>query len=239
MNYKNAAKRISLLLFPALLWWAATTSRHWFIHPHCAQNPQSCTRDSVFFLDRFSLGVEDGKADEYSYVAQNISGILGLAVPTLWHGTQLLLGVSWPAVLVNLTSDLGLVIQTAAWNGFFTEASHLFVQRPRPFVYTDPVGRGLDPAHYTSFYSGHTSFVSAMNAAIFLILLYRGAPLLILLFSAGLWEVMVFFTAYFRMMAGRHFLTDVTTGAVAGAFMAWLIVYYGGSRKKQKAGSHK
>jgi membrane-associated phospholipid phosphatase len=90
----------------------------------------------------------------------------------------------------------------------------------------NPAHEGMNQAHYISFYSGHTSFSSAMNTAIFLILLAHRVPLWAMLLSFISMESLVFSTAYFRILAGRHFLTDVICGACAGALVAWTVVWY-------------
>ena len=128
--------------------------------------------------------------------------------------------VLWPAALAASGIDLVLFTQTAGINGMLTEIAHDFARRPRPFVYGDPNGRGRDPQNYTSFYSGHTSFASAAAAFLILTLLARGAPVwLLVLVGAGA-ELLVASTALFRMLAGRHFLSDVVCGALAGSAVA-------------------
>ncbi len=212
-------------IIPSLLWWGATAARSSWIHPSCLTTPQTCTKESVLKVDQLSLGMEDWKADEYSYWTQNFAGTLAGAVPMTWHSALFLLRRCNSVTAVSSAfMDLLILGQTIAWNGLLTETSHLISQRPRPFVYQAPLERGIDPAHYTSFYSGHTSFTAATTFAIFLILLYRGAPQLILCLSAITFETLVLSTAYFRILAGRHFLTDVICGAIAGSLTAWMIL---------------
>jgi membrane-associated phospholipid phosphatase len=221
-----------LILIPSLLWLGSTYARSYVIHPKCAQNPQTCSKQSVSGIDRFLIGMEDSDADHYSYLTQNTSGALGLLVPLVWHTSSVLIGrIPGLTALAYLGADLVLVIETTTWNGFLTELSHLLSQRPRPFVYTDPAQRGTDTAHYTSFYSGHTSFTAAANAILFFILLARGAPWIILILSIALGEAFVLATAYFRILAGRHFLTDVICGAIAGTLVAWMIYRHHQSRR--------
>jgi undecaprenyl-diphosphatase len=100
----------------------------------------------------------------------------------------------------------------------------LIFQRPRPFVYLDPLQRGIDPAHYTSFYSGHTSFAAAMGVSVLILLWKRKVPLPFLAVLVVFIQVLVFSTGYFRIMAGRHFLTDVIVGGIAGAVTALCVL---------------
>jgi membrane-associated phospholipid phosphatase len=223
---KSKSFRFMVLVVPALLWLTATVARPYVIEPRCLKFPGTCTQESVIPIDQLSLGMEDWKADYYSYWTQNTSGVLAYLVPTTWHTLHFALGsLSGPAALASIGADFLIVSQTIAWNGFFTELSHLISQRPRPFVYSNPPVRGSDPAHYTSFYSGHTSFTAASTLAVFLIFLFRQAPGWVLILSAASFEGLVLATAYFRVLAGRHFLTDVICGAIAGSIVAWAVAY--------------
>jgi membrane-associated phospholipid phosphatase len=220
-------KELVWTLIPALLWLGATYSRSWVIHPKCTESPTSCSKESVLKVDQFSLGIEDGKADEFSYFTQNLSGVVALAVPASWSLSQLALGrVSGAVALATIGIDFFTVAQVASWNGLFTELSHLISQRPRPFVYSDPQSRGIDTAHYTSFYSGHTSFAAVATSTAFLILFKRRAPWYVLAAFFAIAETLVFSTAYFRILAGRHFFSDVMTGAIAGALVAWAFSFW-------------
>ena len=214
------------ILFPTVLWTLATFARPSVITPKCSLQPESCTKSSVLPVDQVSLGLEDGNADGYSFFTQNLSGVLAYTVPALWNTTRFTMGSITPlGALAATLTDWMIITQTVTWNGLLTEVSHLLSQRPRPFVYSSPTERGSDPAHYTSFYSGHTSFTAAANAALFFVLLSRGAPLLLLLISGVTFEVLVLATAYFRIMAGRHFFTDVVCGAIAGLVIASAIAF--------------
>jgi membrane-associated phospholipid phosphatase len=235
MKRQNRFTKTDLLLtlLPALFWLGATHARPWVIRPSCSQAVQTCSKESVISVDRLSLGMEDSQADEFSYFTQNFSGFLALAVPAAWNLSLLTLGqVNAPAALTALGTDLVVVLQTTFWNGFLTETSHLISQRPRPFVYSNPAVRGTDPAHYTSFYSGHTSFTAAANTVLLILLFLRRAPLPILLIYGAVTQMLIFSTAYFRILAGRHFLTDVIFGAIAGSLIALIISYYHRSKYK-------
>jgi undecaprenyl-diphosphatase len=183
--------------------------------------------------------MEDMTADGYSYQTQNFSGFWGITLPWGWTLFQTLsslgslrsFGVirSLGILAANLGSDLVVYLQTISWNGLLTEISHIVSQRPRPFVFSNPTERGIDPAHYTSFYSGHTSFAAATGTCGFLLLMRAGAPLALLLLSFASTQALILSTAYFRILAGRHFLTDVLCGAIAGSITAYCL-----ARRKAK-----
>lgn len=225
---------ILTVVLPALLWWASIHGRNYLIHPRCLSRPETCTLESIPPLDKFSVGLEDGEADWNSYLTQNFSGFLALGVPIAWNTGLLISSSVVPGVFwVNLLADLTLMGQTVAWNGLFTETSHLLTQRPRPFVYQDPAVRGVEPSHYTSFYSGHTSFVAATQTGVLLFFFFRGAPIWFLMLWLGVAESMIFSTAYFRIFAGRHFLTDVLAGAFAGTLVALSAFFVSGRASKR------
>lgn len=212
-------RRLCITLLPFLLWGAEVQSRAYLLDTHCARAPEACTAEKVNPVDRISLGLESSPADGYSYFTQNFAGGFALVTATAWN----LASASGPAAWINVAADTAILLQTVAWNGVFTELSHFITQRPRPFVYQDPKVRGTEPAHYTSFYSGHTSFVAAAIFGLLFCLIRRGAPKWLLILSASAGQSLILSTAIFRIFAGRHFVTDVLAGALAGALVAWFI----------------
>lgn len=209
-------------LLPAALWVLATYSRPFFIHPVCetleaASQFSRCSQDFIPSIDRASLGSSDSVSEDASSFNQIFSAAFSLLFPFLSPWTS--------------AKDCLVILQAVFWNGFATEVSHLIVQRPRPFVYQNPVEYGLNPAHYTSFYSGHTSFVTTAFFSVFFLIFRRKAPLPILIAVGVLAEVMMISTGYFRVLAGRHFLTDILAGSVMGTLIAWWTVYRSTSLK--------
>ncbi|HLD99754.1 MAG TPA: phosphatase PAP2 family protein [Bdellovibrionota bacterium] len=221
---KLTKKDIILTLLPALLWIGGIHARAHVINAKCAGPVPNCAKETVLKIDQASLGLESSAADGYSYFTQNAAGLLAVSVPAVWNASLFMLGRATPATaLAYAGTDLILFAQAFAWNGFIGETVRLISQRPRPFVYADPIGRGLDPAHYISYYSGHTSFTAAAVTILLLILLGRGATGPVLLVFAGLGQSLILMTAMFRVLAGRHFVTDVVTAAVAGSLVSLVI----------------
>lgn len=195
------------------------------IEPHCLTQPENCSASTLNSFDRPALGLDSTEADQLSYLTQNLSGAIALTVPPLWNGALFMLGKATPAMAIAQTGvDLVLLAQTASWNGAFNEAARLISQRPRPYVYSRP-REAENSANYTSFYSGHTSFSAAVMIGLFLVLLGRSAPTGVLVASASLAQVLIFATAAFRVLAGRHFITDVLIGALAGSLVAFAVAY--------------
>jgi membrane-associated phospholipid phosphatase len=220
-------KNLLLILIPGLMWIFALSARDALIQRRCLNSEQACIAASVMPFDRFALGQENTLADQYSYLTQNLAGVVALAAPALYHGTLFILKKTpLLGTWIAISQDLVILSQGIVWNGLLTELSHLISQRPRPFVYSDPLMRGVSASHYTSFYSGHTSFTALATTLTFLILLARKAPVGILILGAASAEVLTFSTAYFRIWAGRHFFSDVVCGALAGSFVAWILFRY-------------
>ena len=223
--FKVTRKDFLLILLPSLIWGWLAVSRPTFLSAYCGKEPALCTRESINPADRLSLGIQVDGADHLSYTTQNSSGLVAFSVPLLWSASQAILGKVSPLALVSIwVTDLALLTEVTVLNGLSTEISHHFTHRPRPFVYDDPSGHGANPSHYVSFYSGHTSFSSAIITAGFLILLTRGAPLFLLILYGAIGEALIFSTGYLRIMAARHFLTDVICGIFFGAFVAFWVI---------------
>jgi membrane-associated phospholipid phosphatase len=211
-----------MTLVPMLLWYAAVVhGRAFFIKPWCAQDPSACSPSKVFLIDRIALGLDYRQADSLSFLTQNTSGYLAISVPALWIILLLVLRrKTWLAALSAIACEIVLAAQSVSWNGVFTELAHASVHRPRPFVYGNPGYLGADFANYTSFYSGHTSFTAAACSYLFLALLRREAPPLITKSFFGIGAVLIVLTGAFRVFSGRHFITDVVAGAVAGILVS-------------------
>ncbi len=215
-----------LTLIPALLWLGAVYARPYVIKPRCIADPAFCNPDSVFELDRPGLGLENTPADQYSDVTQQLAGYVGAGVPVALNFGLAAIGRITPAVALAQTGmDLAIWAQTVSWNGAINETTRLLVQRPRPYVYSRPA-EGNNFANYTSFYSGHTSFSAASSVALVMIMLARGAPLLLTLGSILTAHLLIFSTGLFRVLAGRHFLSDVIVGAIAGTLIALAVSWY-------------
>jgi membrane-associated phospholipid phosphatase len=209
-----------LTILPFIFWAAFVQARPWILRTHCGPDLTGCPKEQVLSIDQPGLGIENGPADGYSYLTQNLSGVLAVSVPLAYQATQAAMGLASPAsALAFAGTDLVLFFQSWGINGAITEGVRLVAQRPRPYVYSNP-SQGMDPQNYVSFYSGHTSFTATACMCLLLILIGRSAPNALLLLSAAVSQCLVISTAVFRILSGRHFLTDVLAGAVMGGAVA-------------------
>lgn len=196
-------------------WTAGVLLRNRIIHPFCSATPAVCTADRVPFIDRMTLGLEWSMADGISYWIQNFSIVAGPLV---------ILALSVTAARSKrarqFAADGAVWLLSVLVNGALMEWTRITVQRIRPFVYKDPIGLGGPAAHYTSFYSGHTSFVAASWTALVLITLTRTRNAAAHIAVLIAWMVLPVFTGYFRILSGRHFFSDAVVGGLMGVAVA-------------------
>lgn len=219
----------SSLILAALfmLWVMAVKYRAFFIRPVCLMDPTACTKSSINFIDRVTVNFEIGFFDWLSFRTQEVAIFLSLVLPLL----VLIIGCfkrgfkTQKCEIIAWLRNLSFILRVISLNGLLTEVARIIVQRPRPFVYKDPLGLGLDPSHYTSFYSGHTSFVTASLTATYLFynrrLLSRQSRLVMVLFIT-----LIFLTALGRVLSGRHFISDTIVAMVFGFFTAKLVFWF-------------
>lgn len=207
-----------LILFPALIWVFAIEGRPWVMKRHCAQYPDQCKPEKIFLPDRVTMRHENQKADDLSTQAEISAGLIAFATPLVWHLSSIFLkSTALPVALTLTLSDLIPLTQSIMWNGMIKELTHWLVQRPRPFVYSAPEQFGTDPAHYTSFYSGHTSFVTVVAISLLFFFMRHPIPHWFMFSTTGAMLFLLSMTAIGRVLAGRHFLTDVLGAILLGA----------------------
>ncbi len=116
-------------------------------------------------------------------------------------------------------------LETNIVTGLGTDLVKSLVARTRPFAYNSavPIGEKLDPDARKSFFSGHTSITTA-NA-------FFAAKVFADLYPDSKWKPFVWSGAALvpawvgleRVLAGKHFPTDVAVGYLFGAAIGYLI----------------
>jgi len=212
------------IALPLLIWVFLIQTRGIWIKPYCNETPSHCTEKSVPWPDQISVHIENSFANQLSFVTQNTSGAVAATAVLLFHAARVMGEAAVPTVLLAEAGvDLLLLGEVAIWNGASLEVGRALVQRPRPFVYKDPEGLGENPSHYTSFYSGHTSFSASVLSLALLILMFRKAGARWVTSLSVIGSTLVFSTALLRVLAGRHFITDVLAGLIFGVLTAWIV----------------
>jgi len=109
-------------------------------------------------------------------------------------------------------------LEAVAWSAAVTQVLKVTVQRIRPYMYADGSEQyAEDPDSRQSFPSGHTSAAFALATSYFLTMdgLYDQQPYWI--FGAAA------FVGVGRVLAGKHWITDVLGGAVIGTATALVV----------------
>jgi len=120
-----------------------------------------------------------------------------------------------------------MYVEVFTFNFGLTELAKSTVNRPRPYVYNEDVSMGTRTGKSSreSFFSGHTSQTAAASFY-FAKVITDYHPTLKRGLKIGLWAFAITVPALngtFRVLAGKHFPTDVMTGYVVGAATGWLI----------------
>jgi membrane-associated phospholipid phosphatase len=221
---KVTRKDIALTVIGALLWAGLTALRPLIIETRCAKNPELCAPAGVSVVDRYALGKNSGPAEDLSTDTQVFSGTWAYLVPLSLHvGRAVLAGSPLGAAFFLVGEDALLITEALVFNGSLNEVARLTVQRPRPYVYGDPAYYGSNLQNYTSFYSGHTSFSSVMNNSLLFVMMSRAAPMWLLVLVGIAGQGVILLTALTRILAGRHFFTDVFVGVLAGLMIALFV----------------
>ncbi len=177
--------------------------------PTCAP----CVASNMNALDRPVAGRWDPTADKVSW------GLLGamVAAPLLADGIDVHRS---RAGARSFGDDAGVYLEALAIDGAANEILKLAVRRPRPFTYgtAAPADARASSDAYVSFYSEHTSlaFTAAAAWATTFALRHGDSPGAVTLVALSAFAL-AGTTAALRVVAGKHFPTDVGVGALVGS----------------------
>lgn len=198
-------------------WWLL--SEFAFKHELAPSRCGWCGRNSLDDAARGVRGTLEGQR-----VAARVSDVLGVAaVPVTMLGLDVVLTWGGGGTWRDGAIDALLIIEAMVSSQALNQAVKFLVGRERPFVAalperekpltTQPEDNNL------SFFSGHTSYTFALVAATATIARARGYRLWWVALAAGV--PMAAGTALLRMIADKHYLSDVFTGALLGALIGW------------------
>ena len=126
-----------------------------------------------------------------------------------------------------LGTDALIAAESALLAGAFDQGVKLLVGRERPFVHAlDPSQKPTTAApgeNNVSFYSGHTSFTTAIAVSSALCASLRGEKQAWLVWATGV--PLALGTGYLRIAADKHYATDVIVGAALGGLFGAAIPY--------------
>lgn len=139
----------------------------------------------------------------------------------------------------DIKTLLIMYAEVFTFNYGLTEFAKSSVNRARPYVYNPDVPMSTRTGSFSrkSFFSGHTSQTAAASF-FFAKVITDYHPTLRRGLKWGLWifaATVPALNGYFRVLAGKHFPTDVAAGYVAGAATGWLIPQLHRTRTSKQA----
>lgn len=212
----DAARDLGLTLGAGAVLIGYGVARDELPGPHCFP----CDKDKVNAFDRSVIGNRDPLAATVSDVL--LTSLI--ALPFL-ATTVDVLTTQTDGRLEDLATESLILAETLAVSLLLNAIVKEAVRRPRPLAYDPQWPEDERQEHFAtlSFYSGHSSTSFSMATAWSYLFTKRHpdsgwvAPVWIA--SHGLAAS----TAYLRARAGKHFWTDVLTGAAAGSAIGFLV----------------
>jgi membrane-associated phospholipid phosphatase len=203
------------------LWMSSEVAKHELVQPNC----NWCERDAAGHptVNGFDGAARDALRWSDTSTAESLSNALGYVVPALVLGSGLLAaGVDHR--LKEFPVDLLLVAESAVMAADVNQVVKFSVARERPLVhFTDSIEARRSVAQadaLTSFYSGHATLAFALATAAGTIAQRRHYRLAPLIWALGM--TLAATTAYLRVAADRHYLTDVLVGGGIGSLVGFL-----------------
>lgn len=156
--------------------------------------------------------------------ANTLSNVMQFAIPVGVLGFGVIQGyllddpaAGWSSVLlITEATSLAMLVNVIV---------KYSVGRARPYVWQG--NPDLYPASVSdanvSFFGGHTTFVFAVVVSGSTLFFMQGMPGAPWVLGVGL--AAASFTAYLRMAAGKHYLTDTLVGAGVGSLIGWAVPY--------------
>jgi len=203
----DARVDIPLFLIPGLL------SVGWVLADTPADCAPLCDPAEVNGFDRSSAGNYDQKWRLVSDLT--LFGALG-------GGIAVVLGDGW---FVGGLQDLVVVVESVIWANGLAALGNLAVRRPRPLLYGDkaPLDAREDPAAALSFISGHSALVAALTTSVFSTTYRRDPDRALPWVILGVGTAATAMAGVGRVLAGRHFPSDVLIGTALGASTGFLL----------------
>jgi len=156
--------------------------------------------------------------------ANTVSNVMQFAIPVGVMGFGLLQGylhddpaAGWSSVLlITEATSLAMLVNVIV---------KYSVGRARPYVWqgTPDLYPATTSDANVSFFGGHTTFVFAVvvsGSTLFFMQDMPGAPWVL-----GVGLAAASFTAYLRMAAAKHYLSDTLVGAGVGSLVGWAVPY--------------
>jgi len=156
----------------------------------------------------------------YSPQSAKISDYLIIGMPLLSLGIN-----GFNNSKSNFLNETVIFIETLAVSTALNTIVKFAVNRPRPYIYSNKASQEEKNKRdaYLSFYSGHSSFAFTTAVSFSSIMSHRYKKLWQKYIIWGTSLSLASTVAYLRVKAGKHFPSDVITGALIGSSIGWLI----------------
>lgn len=180
---------------------------------YCTTVPTGCDEQDLNSIDRPFAGRYDERwSDSTDWV---VLALLSAPWPMLWYDNTFL----------NTFNDVTVIYESGLTAIALSGLATLSASRARPFVYGDAAPESVrnSPNGSLSFVSGHTTMAFALSTSTFWTIYRRqgSTPYAWVTLAAGTTAASA--VAIGRVMAGKHFPTDVLTGAAVGASVGTLL----------------
>ena len=192
----------------------------------CESNAlDAAVRDHLRWTDHGGAAVTLSNAGAFALAPLVGAGLLALSAAEQGGARQVGVDLLVTAEAVALAGDLGQLVKYT-------------VGRQRPYaragVPNPDTGQGADDANL-SFFSAHTSITFSIAAAAGTVARLRGYRWAPVIYTAG--AAIGAATAYLRIAADQHYLTDVVIGAVVGSAVGVAVPYGFHRPQDQRAGA--
>ncbi len=185
---------------------------------HCSP----CDSTRLWGVDRIAIGLPRNGPGMMSDVSLLLTGVGAAALVGLSrHGE--------PQAGKAAFEDIAVLAEATEMAGFAAQWAKVLFHRSRPPQYTSSAAQYQGADEGRSFPSGHATFSFAAAAAAASILQRRHQ------LGSHKAEVVLLFagataTSVLRVVAHRHFPTDVVAGAVLGSAIGWVVPQLHGAR---------
>jgi len=180
---------------------------------YCTTIPEGCNEEDLNAIDQPFAGYYNPR---WSDATDVMVLMLYLAPwPMLWVNNTLL----------NALNDITIIYESALTALALSGLATLSASRPRPLVYGTAAPEDVrnSPSSSLSFISGHTTAAFALSTSTFWTIYRRHGSGAYAWTTLGVGTAVASAVAVGRVMAGKHFPTDVLTGAAVGASVGTLI----------------
>ncbi len=126
----------------------------------------------------------------------------------------------------HVFEELLLVSESIALTNIQLQLTKTAVSRPRPLMYSDdlPEKQRFRADNYLSFYSGHAAMAFSFATSTTLLVMNSDVDNLLKAVTAATTFSLATVTATLRVVSGKHFPTDVLSGATIGVATSMIVM---------------